>query len=72
LRGDQSAEVASDLRKARREAFAGRWWIVETDVWDNEFHALVEQAHITFSGSEDGEIRIAWLTVQFSRSSDGR
>ena len=38
------------------KAFAGRWRIVETDVWDNEFLDLAEQAHITFSGSEDGEI----------------
>ena len=45
------------------KAFAGRWRIVETDVWDNEFLDLVEQAHITFSGSGDGEIVFGALTA---------
>lgn len=45
------------------KAFAGRWRIVETDVWDNEFLDLVEPAHITFSGSEDGEIVFGALTA---------
>jgi len=30
------------------KAFAGRWRIVETDVWDEDFLDLVEQAHLTF------------------------
>jgi hypothetical protein len=29
------------------KAFAGRWRIVETDVWDNDFLDEVEEAHIT-------------------------
>ena len=35
------------MAKARRlaKAFAGRWRIVEMDVWDNDFLDLVEQAH---------------------------
>jgi hypothetical protein len=45
------------------KAFAGRWRIVETDVWDNEFLDLVEQAHVTFSGSEDREIVFGALTA---------
>ncbi|WP_281061708.1 hypothetical protein [Mesorhizobium sp. M7A.F.Ca.MR.176.00.0.0] len=30
------------------KAFAGRWYIVETDVWDNDFLDFVEEAHLTF------------------------
>ncbi len=44
------------------KAFAGRWRIVKTDVWDDEFLDLVEQAHIAFSGSEDGEIVLGSIT----------
>ena len=32
---------------ALAKAFAGRWCIVEMDVWDNDFLDLVEQAHLT-------------------------
>ena len=38
------------------KAFAGRWRIVETDVWDNDFLDEVEEAHITFDGPASGEI----------------
>ena len=38
------------------KAFAGRWRIVEMDVWDNDFLDEVEEAHITFQGGSDGEI----------------
>jgi hypothetical protein len=38
------------------KAFSGRWRITEMDVWDNDFLDLVEEAHITFEGSSDGEI----------------
>ena len=38
------------------KAFAGRWRIVETDVWDNDFLDLVEPAHLNFKGASDGEI----------------
>lgn len=38
------------------KAFAGRWRIVEMDVWDNDFLDLVEQAHLTFKGEAGGEI----------------
>jgi len=41
------------------KALAGRWRIVETDVWDNEFLDefldLVKAAHITFQGGSDGD-----------------
>jgi len=42
-------------------AFAGRWRIVEMDVWDNDFLDLVEQAHFTFTGAADGEITFGAL-----------
>jgi hypothetical protein len=38
------------------KAFAGRWRIVEMDIWDNDFLDLVEEAHLTFQGKSDGEI----------------
>jgi hypothetical protein len=43
------------------KAFAGRWRIVEMDVWDNDFLDLVEEAHITFQGDSDGEIAFGAL-----------
>ena len=38
------------------KAFAGRWRIVEMDVWDNDFLDLVEEA-----GAADGEIAFGAL-----------
>ena len=38
------------------KAFAGRWRIVEMDVWDNDVLDLAEEAHLTFQGASDGEI----------------
>lgn len=43
------------------KAFAGRWRIVEMDVWDNDVLDLVEQAHLTFEGPADGEIAFGAL-----------
>ncbi len=43
------------------KAFAGRWRIVEMDVWDNDFLDLVEEAHLTFEGAADGEIAFGAL-----------
>jgi hypothetical protein len=40
---------------ASAKAFAGRWRIVEMDVWDSDFLNEIEEAHITFDGSA-GEI----------------
>src|SRR4051812_43292225 len=37
-------------------AFAGRWRIVEMDVWDNDVLDLGEEAHLSFEGASDGEI----------------
>ena len=37
------------------KAFAGRWRIVEMDNWGEDFLDLVEEAHLTFKGSADGE-----------------
>jgi hypothetical protein len=44
------------------KAFAGRWRIVETGVWDNDFLDEVEEAHITFDGRSDGEIAFGALS----------
>ena len=38
------------------KAFAGRWRIVEMDVWDNDVLDLGEEAHLSFEGASDGEI----------------
>jgi hypothetical protein len=43
------------------KAFAGRWRIVEMDVWDNGFLDLVEEAHLTLTGEADGEIAFGAL-----------
>ena len=43
------------------KAFAGRWRIVEMDVWDKDFLDLVETAHLTFKGAADGEIAFGAL-----------
>ncbi|WP_352983001.1 hypothetical protein [Mesorhizobium sp. M1338] len=43
------------------KAFAGRWRIVEMDVWDNDFLDLVAEAHLTFKGLADGEIAFGAL-----------
>jgi hypothetical protein len=43
------------------KAFAGRWRIVEMDVWDNDFLDLVEETHLTFQGKSDGEIAFGAL-----------
>ena len=63
------------------KAFAGRWRIVEMDVWDKDFLDLVETAHLTFKGAADGEIAFGALkgfldvrygTARRARSSRGR
>ena len=38
------------------KAFAGRWRIVEMDVWDNDVLDLGEEAHLSFEGASNGEI----------------
>ena len=43
------------------KAFAGRWRIVEMDVWDNDFLDEVEEAHIIFKGPAGGEIAFGAL-----------
>ena len=43
------------------KAFVGRWRIVEMDVWDKQFLDLVEEAHLTFRGTADGEIAFGAL-----------
>lgn len=43
------------------KAFAGRWRIVEMDVWDNDVLDLAEQAHLTFEGAAGGEIAFGAL-----------
>jgi len=43
------------------KAFAGRWRIVETSIWDNDVLEEVEEAHITFRAGSDGEIAFAAL-----------
>ena len=66
------------------KAFAGRWRIVEMDIWDKDFLDLVETAHLTFKGAADGEIAFGALkgfldvdaqapaTARRPRSSRGR
>lgn len=44
------------------KALAGRWRIVEMDTWDDDFLDQIEEAHITFQPSSDGEIVIGALT----------
>ena len=55
-------------------AFTGRWRIIETDTWDNDFLDLVEEACITFEGDQSGEIvfgaLIGFLDVRYG-SRDG-
>src|SRR5690606_38885902 len=55
-------------------AFAGRWRIVEMDVWDNDFLDLVAQAHLPFEGETGGEIAFGalkgFLDVRY-RARDG-
>jgi hypothetical protein len=46
------------------KAFAGRWRIVEMDLWDNDFLDLVEEAHLIFKGAADGKIAFGALTGQ--------
>ena len=43
------------------KAFAGRWRIVEMDVWDSDFLDLVEEAHLTLTGEAAGEIAFGAL-----------
>ena len=43
------------------KAFAGRWRIVEMDVWDSDVLDLVEPAHLTFEGPAYGEIAFGAL-----------
>lgn len=38
------------------EVFAGRWRIIEMDVWNSDFLDLVEEAHLTLQGKSDSEI----------------
>ena len=38
------------------KAFAGRWRIVEMDVWDHDVLDIGQEAHLTFEGASDGEI----------------
>ena len=43
------------------KGFAGRWRIVEMDVWDNDVLDIGEEAHLTFEGASDGEIAFVAL-----------
>jgi len=54
------------------KAFAGRWRIVEMDVWDNEVIDEFEEAHITFVGSSDGEIALIALRGDLDVRYDAR
>jgi hypothetical protein len=60
---------------ALAKAFAGRWRIVEMDVWDNDVLDLAEDAHISFTGRSDGEIAFVavkgFLDIRYG-SRDGR
>jgi hypothetical protein len=54
------------------KAFAGRWRIVEMDVWDNDVLDEVEEAHITFRGGSDGEIAFAALNASLDARDGAR
>ena len=49
---------------AKVPTFAGRWRIVEMDVWDNDVLDEVEEAHITFQAGSDGEITFGALNAE--------
>jgi hypothetical protein len=56
------------------KAFAGRWRIVEMDVWDNDILDEFEEAHITFKAGSNGEIAFCALNGKLDvhyRSRDG-
>jgi hypothetical protein len=44
------------------KAFKGRWRIAEMDVWDNPDLDLIEPAHITFEGDNDGSFAFVAVT----------
>ena len=54
------------------KAFAGRWRIVETSVWDNDVLNEVEQAHITFQRGSHGEIAFGALSGSLDVRYGGR
>ena len=67
---------------ASAKVFAGRWRIVEMDVWDRDVLDIGEEAHLTFEGASDGKIAFVavkgFLDVRYCardgavRSSPGR
>ena len=59
-------------KSAFAAAFTGRWRIAEMDQWDNDYLALVEPAHITFSGTADGEIAFGALNATLDVRYDAR
>ena len=59
-------------RLAFAKAFAGRWRIVEMDTWSDDVIDVIDvggEAHISFTGAEDGEIAFvaveAFLDVRY-------
>ena len=52
--------IAVDRMKA---SFAGRWWIVEMEQWDQEFVDLVSPGHITFTRDGRGELHFGAIDV---------
>src|ERR1700722_8871944 len=56
-----SSRKRVDGKASRLRQGAGRWRIVEMDVWDKDFLDLVETAHLTFKGAADGEIAFGAL-----------
>jgi hypothetical protein len=57
-------------RSREAKAFRGRWWIVEMEVWPDDYLDLIEPAHITFEGGTDGVFAFGavkgWLDVRYS------
>ncbi|HSP24066.1 MAG TPA: hypothetical protein VLQ65_02730 [Saliniramus sp.] len=49
-------------RPAFARAFAGRWRIVEMDTWPDDVLDVGGEAHIVFTGGNDGEI--AFVAVE--------
>jgi hypothetical protein len=49
----------------RRKSLVGRWRIVETDLWDNDYLDMLEPAHITFQADGSGEFAFGCVNAAF-------
>jgi len=49
----------------RHKSLAGRWRIVETDMWDNDYLDMLGPAHITFQADGRGEFAFGCVNATF-------